>query len=167
MATHTNCEGPIRLPHAMAQAVVCHAERQADLVAIHIHATKGFDSRTTRLPAAFFLELAAVLELGLWERRDLLRHVQTHLPTYRQAADQLVARCQKGREEFDGPNATPLSIQVLRVWLEHFAWDGPEQLCAEVVLGDMNEDDFIDLLADFVWTHRHELEHLILKERQQ
>jgi hypothetical protein len=166
MVTSANCEGSLRLPDAMVLAIARHAEREADLTAAFLRATGLYESEPPKLPAAFLLELAAVLELGLWERRDLRRHLDVDLPTNRQAADQLAARCAKGPKEFDGPNAAPLSRQVLRVWVERFAWDGRELLAAEVVLGDVNEDDFIDLLAGFVWEHRRELAHLIRGEEQ-
>ena len=168
MVTNSPCEAPLHLPDTMVRAVIRHAERQADLTGAYLEATGILRSRPARFPAAFLLELAAVLELGLWERRDLLRHIEVDLPTYRQAADQLAARCEKGPAEFQGQNATPLSLLIMQVWIEHFAWDGPDLLNAEAVLSDVNEDDddFVELLAEFVWTHRHELEHLTLGERQ-
>jgi hypothetical protein len=107
------------------------------------------------------LELGAVLELGVWERVGFRQHLNVDLPTYREAADELAARCRKGPEEFDGPNATPLARQVLRVWTENFAWDGPDLVQADVVVGDFEEDEFIELLAEFVWNHRHELKNLV------
>jgi hypothetical protein len=169
MTTDMTCEAVNQLPEGMALAVIRHAERQADLVAAHVNATDEFLSAAERLPAAFFLEFAAVLEIGLWELRDLRRHINMDLPWYHQAADELVARCRKGPREFEGPNATPLTVLVLNVWIESFAWDGPDLLGTEIILdeGDQDDDDFIDLLAEFVWTHhRHELQHLISEKRQ-
>lgn len=146
---------------AMVRAVIVHAERQADLTAAYLDVIGALKSKPARFPAAFLLELAAVLELGLWERRDLRRHLDIELPTYREAMDRLVTRCRKGSAEFDGPNATSLSRQIMQAWIEHFAWDGPNVLNADVVLGEADENEFIDLLAEFVWTHLSELSVLL------
>ena len=120
-----------------------------------------FKSEAPQLPAGFLLELSAVIELGLWERHGLRRHLNTDLPTFRQAAAALGARALKGPAEFDGPDAAPLSGRVLQVWVEHFAWDGPELIGADVVVGDFDDDEVVDVLAEFIWTHRHELTNLL------
>ncbi|NLS97463.1 MAG: hypothetical protein GXX96_35430 [Planctomycetaceae bacterium] len=151
------------LPNALVHAAVRHAERQAALTAAYLKASDLIVRVNGRLPAAFLLELAAVLELALWEQQDLRRHIDVDLPTYRQAADHLAARCSKGPEEFADLQAAQLSLQVLRVWAEHFAWDAPDLLGAEVVLSDV-DDDYLDLLARFVWTHRNELAYIVLKD---
>lgn len=152
---------------AMVRAVIVHAERQADLTAAYLDVIGPLKSKPARFPAAFLLELAAVLELGLWERRDLRRHLNIELPTYREAMDRLVTRCRKGCAEFDGPNATSLSRQVMQAWIEHFAWDGPGLLNADVVLGEADDNEFIDLLAEFVWTNRSELSALLCGDGKQ
>jgi hypothetical protein len=36
-------------------------------------------------------------------------------------------------------------------------------LQADVIVGDVDEDAFIEVLADFVWRHRHELSRLVNK----
>jgi hypothetical protein len=168
MTEVTILENPLQLPDGMALAIIGHAERQADLVAAHLEATGDFGSTAKRLPPAFFLEFAAVLEIGLWEHKGLRRHISVDLPSYDQAADELIARCRKGPKEFEGPDSTPLSSLVLHVWIDYFAWDGPDTLGAEIVLdeGDEDDDDFINLLAEFVWTHRHALQHLTSERRQ-
>jgi len=160
MVTSAISDGPLRLPDALVQAATRNAERQADLTGTYLRALGLGKSGEVRLPAAALLELAAVLELGVWERRGLRAHLEVDLPTYREAADQFAARCMKGPLEFEGPNATPLSMRVFQVWVEHFAWDAPELLDAEVVLDNVDDDDFVDLLAEFVWAHRNELKHL-------
>jgi hypothetical protein len=167
MVTLNTSDGPLHLPDELVGALVRRAERQADVTADWLKAAGLFRSGPPRLPAACLLELAAVLELGIWERHGLRGHLEVDLPTYREAADQLAARCMKGPAEFHGPNATPLSLRVLRVWMEHFAWEGPDLLQADVVVGDLDEDVFIDLLAEFVWTYRHELKHLVRGDRPQ
>jgi len=166
----TSLHGADGLPFSneLILAVAQHASRQADATAACIHSIGDLRGKPVQLPAAFLLELAAVIELGVWEKLSLRRHVECELPTYQEAKQYLVARSQKGPAEFEGPNASPLSIRVLQVWVDHFAWDAPGFLGAEAVVdeGDQEDDEFIDLLAEFVWTHRQELQHLISEERQ-
>ena len=157
-------DGPLELPDALIRAATHHAERQADLTVAYLHRTGLFKSKPVRLPEALLLELAAVLELGLWEQQDLRRHLDVDLPDYREAARQLADRCMKGPAEFDGLNAAPLSTRVLRIWMENFAWDGLDTLGAEVVLGNVDENQFANVLADFVWQHRHALNALLVDE---
>ncbi len=146
----------------LLRAVAQHAERQAHLTGTYLRNSGFCPDGEIRLPGPALLELAAVLELGVWERRGIRQYLPADLLTYREAADQLAARCMKGPAEFQGRNAAPLSLRIFRVWVEHFAWDGPDLLDADVVLSDADhEDDFIDLLAEFIWTHRNELQHLI------
>lgn len=54
-----------------------------------------------------------------------------------------------------------LAPQVLWVWVTRFAWDGPALLQADVLIQEMDQDAFIDVLAEFVWNHRSELAHLL------
>lgn len=169
MITIQTTKGPLCFSDELIAAIQQHAMRQADLTAACLHAVGDFRGKRLYFPAAFLLELAAVLELGVWEKLGLRCHLSSDLPTYRDASKHLAARSQKGPAEFDGPNASPLSIRVAQAWIENFAWDAPDLLGTEIVLdeGDRDDDDFVDLLAEFVWTHRHELQHLIPGERQQ
>jgi hypothetical protein len=154
-------EGLLVVSEQQIQAVVRHAGRQADLTAAALDETGLFPDRPTVLPAGFLLELAAVLELGLWERQGLRPYLDIDLPTYREAADELAARAKRGFAEFDGLDATPLSHRVLQAWMQHFAWEGPDLLQADFILGDVDEDQFANVLADFVWQHRKELSKLL------
>jgi hypothetical protein len=145
----------------MIRAVARHAERQADSVAAYLRSPRLFDTGEVHLPPAALRELAAVLELGLWEKQGLRDHLDVDLPTYREAANRLAARCKKGPAEFEGPGAAPLSRRVLLAWIECFAWDGQDLLQADVVAGHVNEDTFVEVLADFVWRHCHELAKML------
>lgn len=60
----------------------------------------------------------------------------------------------------------PLHKQVLRFWIDNFAWEGPSLLSANIILGEVDEDPFLDLAADFLWQYRQELKSLLtLKEK--
>jgi hypothetical protein len=91
-------DGPLQVPDATVRAVARHAERQADLTAAYLDATGLFNGKPVQLPAAFLPELAAVLELGLWERQDLRRHLDVDIPSFSEAAASLAARAAKGKK---------------------------------------------------------------------
>lgn len=162
--TIETAQGRLEISDVQLRAVADHARQRADLTAAALDATGIFTTKPAHLPAGFLLELGAVLELGLWERNGLRQFLATDLPSFHDAAAELAARASKGPKEFDGSDAAPLSQRVLRYWIEHFAWDGPRHLRADVVLGPVDEDQFADLMADFVWQHRHELSQLLAPE---
>ena len=151
-------------PDALVQAVTQLAERQADLTADWLESAGYPPYGPLNVPAAFLLELAAVLQLGEWERQNVLDHLDVKLPSYRQAADELAARTRLGPKEFQGPHATSLSMLVNTVWIERFAWDGPSMLQADIVFGDCDDDSLVERLAEFLWQHRVDLQKLIVNE---
>ncbi len=114
-----------------------------------------------RLPRNFLLELGAVLQLGWWEQQGMHHHVAYGLPTYADAAHKLADRAAKGRDEFQGAGKTPLSSQLLAFWIEHFAWQGQALLQADILVGETDDDTFVDMLAKFLWTHRRHLPPLL------
>ncbi len=154
-------DGSLVVPDCQIRAVVRHAERQADLTAATLDAMGLLATKPVTFPAAFLLELAAVLELGMWERQGLRPYLATDLPTYREAAAKLAARANQGSEAFEGSDAAPLSRRVRQVWMERFAWEGHDLLHADVILGEVDEDEFTRVLADFVWQHRRELSKML------
>lgn len=161
MVAIETCEGPLQVPDALVRAATVRAERQAELVAAYLDSTELFRSRSPSLPAAFLLELAAVLELGTWERQDLCRHLDVDLPSHSDAAESLASRAAQRPGEFEGPDAAPLSRKMFQVWATSFAWNSHQFLHADVILGEVDEDAFVDLLANFLWQHQSELANLI------
>ena len=156
------CEGLLVVSDQEIRAVVRHAKRAAELTAAALDATGLFPEKPISLPAAFLLEFAAVLELGLWERQGLREFLKTDLPSYSEAAEAMLAKAKLGPAAFGGPDdASSLSSRVLQAWIRHCAWEGPDLLHADFILGDVDEDQFAQVLADFVWQHRHELSALL------
>ncbi len=60
-----------------------------------------------------------------------------------------------------------LSGRVLQVWIDNFAWDGPELLGADIVVGHVDEDVFVDVMAEFVWKYRHGIASLLADGEKQ
>ena len=102
-----------------------------------------------------------MIELVFWERGDLCRHLPVDLPSSREALEQLKNRSRQGATAFADPDDTPLHNQVLRVWTEHFAWDAFEHTGVEMVIGEVDEESFVDLMAEFLWENRHTLTELV------
>jgi hypothetical protein len=150
--------GPLVLSDQLVCAVVRHARRQAEMVGTCLDATGLFPADCRRcFPAAFLLELGAVLELNLWELQCVRTYLTIDLPSFQEAAIELAARAEQGPAAFEGPHATPLSRRMLQVLIECFAWEGPNFFAANIVLGEIDEDQFAQVMADFVWPHRHAL----------
>lgn len=158
-------DGPHEIPRHQFLAIVRNAQNQADLTAATLR-EMGLPLNELRLPGSFLLELGAVVQLYVWENRGLTPHLQGGLPTATTASQQLVERVQKGASAFEGKNAAPLSRQVLKVWIEQFAWNGQELLQTDVVVGDVDEDEFANVLAEFLWTHRHQIQNYSSHEEE-
>jgi hypothetical protein len=149
------------VPGVVLDAVTHHANWQAALTASVLNGWKDRLPNLHLLPRGFLLELGAIFELDYWERLGLRAQLNSDLPSYHEAKLQLTQRAARGPQEFEGPGASLLAPRVLRVWLERFAWDGPELLGAEVLVGELDEDLFAELLADFVWRHQQGLSKLL------
>ncbi|WP_233200213.1 hypothetical protein [Blastopirellula marina] len=161
MISFQTAEGSIDLPEALVNAVARQAELQAELTVESLQ-TIGFEpGGELHLPGAFLLELGAVTTLKLWELGAQMAHLPESVPRFEAAREALIERCQGGREAFADITDTPLSKQLLRVYIDHFAWEAPERLDAVLLLNTAQEDDFVDCLAEFLWNNRHALQHLV------
>ena len=152
------------IPDSMVRSAIRLAERQAILVAIFLQSLAPEKSHSWKLPASALLELGAVLELQFWESQDYRRHLDSDLPSSKKAMVAFARRCIERPSEFGAAQPELLSSAVLRVWLSSFSWDGPDILGAEAELGDADDDWLLDIVAEFVWTHRHDLACLRGKE---
>lgn len=155
MVTFETSEGTLALPDTLVSAIIRHAEREADFAA-GVLKELGFDK--LRLPAAFLLEFAALMELWFWDWQGLRPYLPEGVPSFDEAKKNLWDRAAKGITEFEGVNSTPLSYLLMQVWVEHFAWDARDHFDADVIVGQADEDQFVDLMARFLWENRHQIE---------
>jgi hypothetical protein len=86
--------------------------------------------------------------------------VSVDLPSFRQAADELVARAARGSREFQGNKGPRLSMLVNQVWIDRFAWDGRALLLADIVFGECDDKLLVEQLAKFLWTYKAELQKI-------
>ena len=157
MVNAAHGEGTLCVPEALKWTLVGLAERHAEATGEYLRAI-GFRGN---LPGSFLAELAAVLQLRQWETRGILNPPDFDLPSWREAADDLFARAAERPEEFLRPTMPSLLRHVLKVWVEHFAWEAPDLLQAELMLGDLDEDGVVDALAELFWAHRQDLGRLL------
>jgi hypothetical protein len=139
-------------PPDMVNAVRAAAARDADAVGLFLHqlGLTGSPQRPRKLPAGFLLHLAAALRLSAWETQGFFFHHAAGLPPAEKAIS----------DAFDAladanANPTELCIAVMRLLLERFAWNGPGQLNADIALDELSDEAALDVLAQFLWTHRH------------
>lgn len=165
MALFPTREGMLEIPDRLVAAVARQAERQADLTVAALDASGLFPKLSElQLPAAFLLDLGATLQIGVWERQGLREHLPADLPSYRDAAADLARRATEGPSAFSGLDSARLSRRVMQVGVELFAWAGEEFLQADIIVGDVDEESFVDLLAEFLFTHRHQLTNVLPEE---
>ena len=79
-------DGPVLISDHQTQAIIRLAHRHAERTAAALDATGLFPNRPVLLPGPFLLELAAVVELCMWERQGLRPYLATDLPTFQEAA---------------------------------------------------------------------------------
>lgn len=159
-------EGEVEIADSLVRAVVRHAELAADLTTEVLK--KMFPEEPPeylRLPANYLLELGAVLQIGFWEFNGLSAHIDAGLPSHAQASKKLLERAQKGPSEFAGDNATPIQTQVQQFWIDNLAWDGLSLMGKEMVVGEIDEEQLLDLAAQFLWKHRQDIKYL-LREKE-
>lgn len=155
-------QSPPAIPPFLRNAIVARAHWQAEMVNIWVRRMLRTPEDEIGLPGSFLLELAAVITIADWEFKGLRKFLPEDLPPARQALFALGTRARKGPAEFEGPDAAPLSLRVFQVWWQNFAWEAPELLQADVVLGELDDEQVADLLANFIWQCRHELSSILL-----
>jgi hypothetical protein len=159
-------------PPELVRAVVLHAARDADQVALFLNTLITLVVRPAGdgtspaplpppaplpLPGWFLLELAAALQLWIWEHSGIRLHLDAGLPPAGDALRAVFCRLTAAPGEEATGEGTPLSRAVLARLAEHCGWSGQEDLGADLLLGEADEDALVDALADLIWTHRASL----------
>ena len=143
----------LNLPNDLVRFVADDAARDANRVAIFLDVLglQACPSKPITLPAGFLLDLGAALRLLLWERNGLRVHRDAGLPS----AHEAIVSTFKG---ITNPNSCAwgeLSLRVLVLSVEHFAWSARFELEADILLDTPEEEAALDAMAQFLWDHRH------------
>jgi hypothetical protein len=152
-------EGTSRqLPDALVRSVTRQAERNAEAVSALLNNSGNLpvcpNGNRSALPRGFLLELAAVMQVGLWEQQGFHEHLEQGLPSYRDCVTDLVARSHQGSPQFTDVGADSLYRRVLKVHCECFSWEADEILGKPVAIRAGNDDQILDAMASFLWEHR-------------
>jgi hypothetical protein len=136
----------------MVNAVRAAAARDADAVGLFLQqlGLTGSPQQPRKLPAGFLLHLAAALRLSLWETQGFTFHHAAGLPP----ADQAIGDAFDALADTNA-NPTEFCTAVMRLLLERFAWNGLGDLNVDIALDELSEEGALDVLAQFLWTHRH------------
>lgn len=161
MAPVQTSKGLLDQPELLIRAIAQKAEWTAELTVAGL-CRLGVASRPEeiRLPNACLLELGSVLQIGAWEGQGLLQRLAVDLPTFQAAREDLANRCVSFPESFWTTEIPALTRRVLRAWIDNFAWSGPELLGADVLVDTIEEDLFVERLAEFLYSIRNRLPHL-------
>ena len=136
---------------------VLKADLEPDVAEALLNVCPLFSLGPGELDTAFVLELSSVVVLRSWEEQDVRVHFDVDLPSYHEAANDFAKSAARGPTGLGGSNADRLFTRLLNVYLENFAYEGRRAFQAEVLLGEIDEDKFVDILANFLWSHRNEL----------
>ena len=151
--------GTVTVSEFQIYALWKRADESAALVAEVLRAMGFTSSKESKdgvvFPRNFLLEFAAVLQLKVWELHGQRHHIDAGLPSSETAVSQLLSRAASGQNSFEG-GGTELHFRVLRYWREGLAWQGMEYLSADIALGAVEEEEFLDGLAEYIWSHRHQ-----------
>jgi hypothetical protein len=150
-------EGPIEVHELVVQAVVRHAEFQAQVVAVALRAMGHVpeSGQACSFPAGFLLELAAIAQIKQWEMDGLREFIDADLPTFAEAAADLHARAVASPADFDAVANLALSGRVVEIWYERFAWDAPDLLQAEFLVDRIDDNALVNAFAKLLWSLRH------------
>ncbi|MHB8957523.1 MAG: hypothetical protein ACYC4U_31565 [Pirellulaceae bacterium] len=115
------------------------------------------DGTRLSLPHKFLLELAAVIQLGIWEHEGFRVHIEQGLPSYEQAVTGLLERSQQGVQAFHDLGTDSLCSQMVVIHWQYFAWEADTILGKTVAVQVGSEDELAAALAEFLWENREYL----------
>jgi len=99
------------------------------------------------LPAGFLLELGAVAQLAVWAQSGVAALLPKSIPGFHDAAAQLNDRVQANPHQFNDIGSAILARQLMQLWIEHFHWTAPWLLGADLVIGELDEQDAVAAVA--------------------
>jgi hypothetical protein len=148
-----------RLPPELVRSVANEAARDAVRAASFLDAV-GLTpppGGVLQLPANFLLNLGAAMRLLAWEVAGVVVHLEAGLPPARDAIHRVFR--ETVRESGYGDCTSPwLSLAVLQLSVERFAWTALRDLRADILLDFPDEDALVEAMARFLWDRRHDLQ---------
>lgn len=149
--------GSVSIPSEVAHATCQLAEEAAQRTAAMLRRGVIPSGDQATLPAALLLEIAALSTLIDWEERGDFEHLGEAAPDIEVLKQDFLNRCREGGKGFDDAERAPISSLMMKLFTENFAMEAPARLNAKLVIIQMDEENFIEELADFLWANRHSL----------
>jgi hypothetical protein len=144
------------IPDELIDAVAREASLDADRVLQFLEhpdmASIRSEARKS-MPRWFLLGLGAALRLLAWEANGSRARLAVELPPARQAIRDIFLAAAESPLRLESI-ADELTMIVFRAWVNNFAWLGRSTWDADLVLGESEEDDLVEILADFLWVNR-------------
>ena len=140
---------PAELINYLRNEAVRDADRTADVLKrIGLFPVSNARFTYTR---EFLLEFGAALRIWYWQTQGT-NVASLGLPDARPAAQAVLHEAFRRHEDPSLPLPNlELSKAVLRITVNGWAWSGQEHLQADVRLDSIDEDNLIDVMADFLW----------------
>jgi hypothetical protein len=155
MAAVSSATAVTDLPNDLADAVHRQAELDADRVGRLLTRDRiDRDKGSVSVPQWLLFELAAALRLEQWEKDGISVHVEAGLPSARQALAGVYQALLDQLKRAQFRHDTPLLFQVNALFAERFAWRSRADLDADLLLGGVDEEELVDVLARLLWIHR-------------
>jgi hypothetical protein len=115
-------------------------------------------------PPGFLFGLALAMRVLVWEKRGILEYLKVKLPSSQEILFD-VFRSVVNEEAADRIRA--LYPQVLAVFLRHLAWSADPQFGPNVILGEIDEERFVDAVAKLLWVMRNSQSRAFRENTQQ
>jgi len=121
-----------------------------------------------RLPINKLMEIGAAIRLCYWEAIGFQGHQEAGLPSGQEALVSVFLSIDGFVESTNEPapatesladwcRAVPLSVQLTAFHVARLAWNGTSELGATIVLGEADEEELVNSLAELLWAVRHQL----------
>jgi hypothetical protein len=149
---------------SLLEAAYCQGWLMAGAAIQHLEGAGILPARKQRrqtpvhVAPAILMELAAMLRLAAWQAGGLCHAYEAVFAPAFAALEESLARLTADPDAFaQQAGMPPVADEVLRLWEQQFAWRGLEELHADVLLAleRVAEDRVLEVLADFLWNHRH------------
>lgn len=161
MALYSTSDGAIELPDFAVDAAARYGKRLAKLTGDFLRRSgfcpqlKDGELGSCGLPADVLLDLGSLLLLRTWHENRLCEFLSADVPSLEDAGSafvQQLADVVRGNSSF----LSRLDQVVFANWVQSVAWDGPLELQADLVVGEIDEDTLVDAIAELIWPHRHD-----------
>lgn len=140
---------------SMVEAVASRAELHARLLGDALSRIFSPDElETLVLSREQLLELAAAVQLKYWEQKGITLHVENGLPCYSYALAKIE---EQGRSSVSQPLQATMSNRVMRFWLERYSWISQSEWETDMIVGEIDVDQLVELMAEFLWSRRDTL----------